>query len=343
RALEIAAAGGHNMLMVGPPGSGKSLLSKSFPSILPPLSFEEMLEVSRIYSVSGLLNKDKSLVDERPFRSPHHSASPAGITGGGGNPRPGEMTLAHRGVLFLDELVEFPRAVLEVLRQPLENGDITISRAQQSVTFPAKFLFLSAMNPCPCGYKGDAGRTCTCSEVQIQRYVSKLSGPLLDRIDIHIEVPRLSSEELLPFNGKNQDSATLTLVETSETIRNRVIQAREIQAQRFQGTSVLCNGEMTPVHIKQFCQMDGPSQELLKRAVQRMNLSARSLDRILKLARTIADLAIVAEASGKTVSPPGGSKNLVSPQNLEIQSHHLAEALQYRTMERLYQKSLQPV
>lgn len=313
RALELAAAGGHNLLMVGPPGSGKSMLSKAFPGILPPPSFDEVLEVSRIYSVAGMLPKGQGLIHNRPFRSPHHSASMAGVTGGGSNPKPGEITLSHRGVLFLDELVEFPRNVLEVLRQPLEDGVVTISRAQQNVTFPAKFILLAAMNPCPCGYKGDSIKTCTCSDGQIQRYVTKLSGPLLDRIDLHLEVPRLSEAELLNQAG--------TQGESSAVIRDRVITARQRQEARFAGTGLHCNAEMSPAHLKAFCILDNGSQELMKQAVQRMHLSARAFDRILRLARTIADVA------GQEA----------------IQSNHLAEALQYRAMERLYQRELQPI
>lgn len=314
RALEIAAAGGHNVMLAGPPGSGKSMLSKAFAGILPPLSYQEMLEVSQIYSAAGQLKKGQSLVTGRPFRSPHHSASNSGLIGGGNFPiMPGEITLAHRGVLFLDEMVEFNRQVLELMRQPLEDGVVSISRSQQSVTFPAKFILLGAMNPCPCGYKGDTAKTCSCSPAQVQRYATRLSGPLLDRIDMHLEVPRLKHQELL-----NQDSDAQT--EASATIRERVIIARQRQLARFEGTRLITNSEMAPPDLKKYCQLDATGQAILQNAVTKLNLSARALDRLLRLARTIADLA-ASEA---------------------IASHHLAEALQYRSLERLYQKSLQP-
>lgn len=300
KALEISAAGGHNLLMTGPPGSGKTLLSKTFASILPPLELEEAIELTKIYSVSGMLEPESPLVNKRPFRSVHHSASAVGIIGGGSHPKPGEITLAHRGVLFLDEIVEFPRNVLEVLRQPLEDGEVVITRAQQRIKFPADFILLAAMNPCPCGYLGDTQKHCTCSEFQVQRYRSRLSGPMLDRIDIQIEVPRLSEAELLNKDFKS---------ESSEQIRSRVVKARKLQAARYKGYPIFTNSELTPELIKKFCKLDEKSETLLKTAIARFNLSGRAYDRIVKLARTIADLE--------------NSEN--------IESSHVAQALQYRS------------
>ena len=299
KALEIAAAGGHNMLMSGSPGSGKTLMAKCFASILPPLELSEAIELTKIYSISGLLSNDEPLMTKRPFRAVHHTASSNGIIGGGSNPKPGEITLAHRGVLFLDEMVEFPRNVLEVLRQPLEDNEIVISRAKHSIKYPAKFILLGAMNPCPCGYLGDREKQCTCSEYQITRYLAKLSGPLLDRIDLQVEVPRLTSDELL--NKSSQEEA-------SAEIRKRVIRARKIQAERYRDESILTNSELTPKLVKKYCKIDKEGEELFKTAIVKYQLSGRRYDRILKLARTIADL--------------DGSD--------DIKQQHLMQALQYR-------------
>lgn len=299
RALEISAAGGHNMLMTGSPGSGKTLMAKCFPSILPPLELQEALELTKIYSICGLLSPDEPLMTKRPLRAVHHTASANGIIGGGSTPKPGEITLAHRGVLFLDEMVEFPRNVLEVLRQPLEDGEVTISRAKHSIKYPAKFILLGAMNPCPCGYLGDKEKQCTCSEFQIQRYQSRLSGPLLDRIDLQVEVPRLTADELL----NTQPSS-----ETSADIRKRVTMARKIQAKRYKNDGILTNSELTSRLIKKYCKLDDKCAEILKTASIKYQLSGRRYDRILKLARTIADLE--------------NSEN--------IQQIHIMQALQYR-------------
>lgn len=298
RALEVAASGGHNILMSGPPGSGKTLLARTMPSILPRMSIEEALDVTKIYSVSGMLPTDVPLVLQRPFRAPHHTTSHAGLVGGGRIPRPGEISLSHRGVLFLDELPEFGQNVLEVLRQPLEDKVVTISRAQGTITYPANFMLVASMNPCPCGYYGDPVRECHCSATAIVRYQKRISGPLLDRIDIHVEVPRVDYEKLADKRN----------VETSATIRQRVQASRDRQLQRFKGSKLTCNAEMGPAEVHQFCQTDGAAEKLLKAAMQQLHLSARAYHRVLKLARTIADLA----------------------QCEMIAANHVAEAIQYR-------------
>lgn len=303
RALEIAAAGGHNIIMSGPPGSGKTLLSKAFSSILPKMTIKEALEVTKIYSVAGLLPRNTPLVIERPVRNPHHTASDIALIGGGQWPKPGEISLAHRGVLFLDELPEFPRFVLEVLRQPLEDNKITISRASGTLTFPAKFILIATQNPCPCGFLTDPVKDCICSPTQIQRYTKKISGPLLDRIDLHIEVPRLKYEKL-----ENEKVA-----ESSKEIRERVEKARQIQKDRFKNAlagqaKTVTNSEMTAQELKEFCAIGEEGKALLRSAVNQLNMSARTYHKILKLGRTIADLS-------------------ASP---DIKTEHIAEALQYR-------------
>jgi len=305
RALEVACAGGHNIIFIGPPGAGKTMLAKRIPTILPPMSLDEAIETTRIHSVAGVLDDARGLVGTRPFRAPHHTISDAGLIGGGAVPRPGEVSLAHHGVLFLDELPEFQRNVLEVMRQPLEDGAVTISRAATSITFPARFMLAAAMNPCPCGFFGDPTRECHCSPPQIQRYVSKISGPLIDRIDIHIEVPAVKYKELRG-NGSTEDSAT---------VRGRVLQARALQTERFRGENKLfCNAHMPPRLLRKHCAISDEGEKMLENAIARLGLSARAHDRILKVARTIADL----DASA----------------NLE--TRHLAEAIQYRTLDRTY-------
>ena len=300
--MEIAAAGGHNLLMKGPPGSGKTMMARRLPTILPDLTFDEALETTKIYSVMGMLKNNSPLMAARPFRAPHHTISDAGLIGGGQTPKPGEVSLAHNGVLFLDESPEFKKNVLEVLRQPLEDGTVTISRATITLSFPARFILVIAFNPCPCGYLGDMKHNCRCTPVQIQRYESKLSGPLLDRIDMHLEVPSVPYEKMSSGDGG----------EPSAVIKERVEQAREIQKMRYaRQKDYYCNAQMAPKDIKKFCVLDKTSAKLIEDAVDRLGLSARSYHRILKIGRTIADL--------------DGSERL--------QTNHIAEAIQYRRLE----------
>ena len=303
RAFEVAAAGSHNILMIGPPGSGKTMLAKRLSTILPGMTFDEALETTKIHSVAGLLRNGQSLLALRPFRAPHHTISDVALIGGGQTPKPGEVSLGHHGVLFLDELPEFKRNVIEVLRQPLENGEVTVSRAVASITYPAAFMLLAAMNPCPCGYFGDSRHQCTCTHGQVHRYRHKVSGPLLDRIDIHIEVPAVPYKEL----------SNESVGEKSDDIRQRVVAARNIQLERFQNDRrIYANGQMKTRHIKKYCTLKPDAQALLDTAMQKLGLSARAYTRILKLSRTIADL----DASE------------------DIHSHHVSEAIQYRTLDR---------
>ena len=326
RALEVACAGGHNILMIGPPGSGKTMLAKRVPTILPPFTFEEALETTKIHSVAGVLDPGAGLVGMRPFRSPHHTISDAGLIGGGIIPRPGEVSLAHNGVLFLDELPEFPRNVLEVMRQPLEDGTVCIARASMSLTFPARFMLAAAMNPCPCGFFNDRSRECRCTQPMIQRYMQKISGPLMDRIDIHIDVPAVNYKEMRSPSEP----------EASAQIRERVVRAREVQLRRFahkpgaiqedanrrlsavdgsvRAIRTYCNAQMTPRQIRTFCELSPDCERLLERAMTQQGLTARAHDRILKLARTIADLE--------------GEQG--------IHPKHIAEAIQYRSLDRTF-------
>ena len=302
RALEIAAAGGHNVIMIGPPGSGKTMLAGRIPTILPDMSFEEAIETTKIHSIMGLLDNNDALIVTRPFQSPHHTISDAGLVGGGTIPKPGEVSLSHNGVLFLDELPEFKKNALEVMRQPIEDGKVTISRAVTSLTYPARFMLVAAMNPCPCGFSTDPHHECTCTVPQIQKYKAKISGPLLDRIDIHIEVPSVSYKDLSEERSG----------EPSQTIKERVNSARNIQMKRFQGNEIHCNAQMVSMYIRKHCQVDDVSRKLLETAIDKLGLSARAYDRILKVSRTIADL------EGE----------------VEINSFHISEAIQYRSLDK---------
>jgi len=302
RALEIAASGSHNLLMIGSPGSGKTMLARRIPTIMPPLSYDEAIETTKIHSIAGLLNASKFLVLDRPFRTPHHTISDAGLVGGGHVPKPGEVSLAHNGVLFLDEFPEFKRNVLEALRQPLEDGDVTVSRVTHAITFPARFMLIAAMNPCPCGYWGDTRRSCTCTGSQIHRYRSRISGPLLDRIDIHVEVPPVTIREL----SMDKDE------EPSDKIRERVVKARKAQEERFREKKIYANGQMGARMIKKYCPLTENGKNLLEKAVEKFGLSPRAYHRIIRVARTIADME-----NGE-----------------QIVESHVAEAIQYRVLDK---------
>ncbi len=307
RALEIAACGGHNVLMIGSPGTGKSMLAKRMPTILPDMTFDEMIDTSKIHSIAGMMPRDSSLITERPFRSPHHTVSPAGLTGGGSIPHPGEISLAHNGVLFLDELPEFNKNTMEILRQPLEDGIVTISRVSATLSYPCSIMLIAAMNPCPCGYFGHPTKKCTCSKKAVSQYLSRLSGPLLDRLDIHIEVPPVD------FNDLSSSEKS----ESSAEIKNRVDRVRRIQNERFRGTNITCNARITPALLNSVCRLDNKARDTMQKSFDSIGLSARAYDRILKVARTIADI----------------------DDSEIIRQEHIFEAIQYRSLDSKYWNS----